>query len=413
MRIEGTEERDTLSRNVVSASPNEGGVFVNNNTVVKKNSVSFVVWLFLTFCSMVWPVPAASAAELSLPGTLWGINDSYWQFLDTPVKSRNDGLWQEAFHYSRHGSTMDDKYPYIWRMEDSKIYLRDKKSSDRWDNVIGQIVDETTIHFNVYNYDDGKNTQKIVSEYDVTRVYTPSVLKLLDMAPLPPEQVWNLNRSDFSLNRTLWKYQADNGDNYVLYIRFVDDKHSLAFRTFTEERISWRQQDKKVSFSMDAWHSEDDDNDYEGQFIDWATIKGTYRTRNASGAGGKPIGFKLFRVIDPTVLGKYVVGEFSWQPQFSDTYKVLINNPNNYSVVTTVRNISPDSTYTGREITWNVPPNSSKAQRFPNGKYEIFFKYSNKPKEKYQGDSFSISGGDVEIKLVSVAGGNYGIRRVD
>ena len=49
----------------------------------------------------------------------------------------------------------------------------------------------------------------------------------------------------------------------------------------------------------------------------------------------------------------------------------------------------------------------------PNGKYEIYFVYSNKPDALFKGDDFSLNNNGVEIRIVKVVGGNYGIRQVN
>ncbi len=48
----------------------------------------------------------------------------------------------------------------------------------------------------------------------------------------------------------------------------------------------------------------------------------------------------------------------------------------------------------------------------PNGRYDIYLQYSSDPEGLYQGDSFTLSNNGVEIQIVKVVNGNYGIRKV-
>ncbi len=51
--------------------------------------------------------------------------------------------------------------------------------------------------------------------------------------------------------------------------------------------------------------------------------------------------------------------------------------------------------------------------RVPNGKYDIYFVYSNDEGGLYQGDSFTLKNNGVEIRIVEVISGNYGIQKVN
>ena len=364
--------------------------------------------LLLLFCP-AFPVAAASSqTEISPVGTLWMTNLSHMmQFRDTPAQTRGGERGREAL--AHYGTISGD--PYVWRMEGSTIYMRDKNSLRDWDDIVVRIVDETAIRVSVYNMREGDTAPKITNEYDMTRVFDPVLLKKHGAAPVSQEKIWNLKRDDFSLKKTLWKYQSDDGNNYPHYLSFADNANTLyCFRSYNRIfQDTWRQDGKSVFFSIKGDY---DENAYEGKFLDWGTIKGTYRNRKSP--DGKPIGFKLFRITDHAILERYIDPHNRPKNQDSDMHAVRIENPNNYSVLVTVRNVTgPDNSWNGMETIWNVPPKNSREQRFPNGKYEIYFKYSDKPKDKYQGDGFSIAGGGVEIKLVAVTGGNYGIRKVN
>jgi hypothetical protein len=85
--------------------------------------------------------------------------------------------------------------------------------------------------------------------------------------------------------------------------------------------------------------------------------------------------------------------------------EVRIRNPNNFTVEVALRSAGK-----GKDFT--VEPRGSASVSVPDGRYEIFFHYSSEPDALYQGDSFTLRGNGVEIQLVRVPHGNYGIRRV-
>lgn len=85
--------------------------------------------------------------------------------------------------------------------------------------------------------------------------------------------------------------------------------------------------------------------------------------------------------------------------------EVRVVNPNDFAVVAGIR-----SGRGGSDLT--APANGQRSAHVPDGRYEIYFVYSNKPDALFQGDSFVLDGNGVEIKIVKVVGGNYGIRQV-
>lgn len=85
--------------------------------------------------------------------------------------------------------------------------------------------------------------------------------------------------------------------------------------------------------------------------------------------------------------------------------EVRVRNPNPMSVVTGLRTKKG-----GRDF--KVPPLRTASVTVPDGNYGIYFVYSNKPDVLFQGDSFTLKSNGVEIHLVQVVGGNYGIQRV-
>jgi hypothetical protein len=85
--------------------------------------------------------------------------------------------------------------------------------------------------------------------------------------------------------------------------------------------------------------------------------------------------------------------------------EVRVKNPNDFKVRVGLR-----SGGNGKDFT--VAANDRESVRVPNGRYEIYFQYSTDPNGLYQGDSFTLNDNGVEIQIVKVVNGNYGIRKV-
>lgn len=85
--------------------------------------------------------------------------------------------------------------------------------------------------------------------------------------------------------------------------------------------------------------------------------------------------------------------------------EVRIRNPNGFVVKAGIR-----SGRQGKDL--DVPANGAESVLIPDGRYDIFFVYSDKPDALFQGDAFSLNNNGVEIQIVKVVGGNYGIRQV-
>ena len=96
-------------------------------------------------------------------------------------------------------------------------------------------------------------------------------------------------------------------------------------------------------------------------------------------------------------------------PAFTDELKgrnpVRIRNPNHFSVAAGIR-----SGHRGKDL--DIPAKGVGTVYVPNGRYDIFFVYSDKPDALFQGDSFSLKHNGVEIQIVMIVDGNYGIRQV-
>lgn len=56
--------------------------------------------------------------------------------------------------------------------------------------------------------------------------------------------------------------------------------------------------------------------------------------------------------------------------------------------------------------------NATTSVYVPDGRYDIFFQYSSDPDDPCRGDSFTLAGNGVEIQIVKVVNGKYGIRKV-
>lgn len=90
-------------------------------------------------------------------------------------------------------------------------------------------------------------------------------------------------------------------------------------------------------------------------------------------------------------------------PEGRDEVRVV--NPNDFSVNVILKS-------GGRERAFAVPAGGRASAYVPDGAYEVFFEYSNEPASLYQGDGFSLAGDGVQISIVKVSSGNYGIRKV-
>jgi hypothetical protein len=87
------------------------------------------------------------------------------------------------------------------------------------------------------------------------------------------------------------------------------------------------------------------------------------------------------------------------------THIVRVVNPNSTSATAGLR-------LGDAGVDWVIPANGQASVRVPNGRYDIYFLYADQPDALFQGDSFSLQNNGVEIRLVKVVNGNYGIRRV-
>ena len=89
----------------------------------------------------------------------------------------------------------------------------------------------------------------------------------------------------------------------------------------------------------------------------------------------------------------------------SGANEVRVRNPNDFSVKTGIR-----SGLKGVDL--DVPANSTRSAYIPNGRYDIYFIYSDKADALFQGDSFHLSDNGIEIHIAKVVNGNYNIRQV-
>lgn len=96
-------------------------------------------------------------------------------------------------------------------------------------------------------------------------------------------------------------------------------------------------------------------------------------------------------------------------PPFKEELKgsnpVRVRNPNDFAVATGLR-----SGERGRNF--DVPANGVETVYVPDGKYDVYFVYSDKPDALFQGDSFTLNNNGIEIQIVQIVNGNYNIRQV-
>ena len=85
--------------------------------------------------------------------------------------------------------------------------------------------------------------------------------------------------------------------------------------------------------------------------------------------------------------------------------EVRIQNPNSIPVRVGLRS-------NGRGRDFVVAGNANQSVRVPNGKYTIYFQFSDRPDKLFQGDDFTLNNNGVEIQIVKVVNGNFGIREV-
>jgi TPR repeat protein len=110
--------------------------------------------------------------------------------------------------------------------------------------------------------------------------------------------------------------------------------------------------------------------------------------------GGLPQGSSLRKQ-----LPAYAGGELAGR------HTVRVRNPNEFSVEVGLRS-------EGRGRDFDVPTNDVREVGVPNGRYDIYFVYSDRTNALFQGDSFSLNNNGVEIQIVKVADGNFDIRQV-
>jgi hypothetical protein len=119
-----------------------------------------------------------------------------------------------------------------------------------------------------------------------------------------------------------------------------------------------------------------------------------------------PKGINKFTIAFPSIIKQNaLLPEDSTSIDLNGSNEVRIKNPNDFSVKVKLR--SGDK---GKVI--NVPAMETKSVNAPNGNYDIYFEYSTDPEGLYQGDSFSLNNNGIEIQIVKVVNGNYGIRKI-
>ena len=92
-------------------------------------------------------------------------------------------------------------------------------------------------------------------------------------------------------------------------------------------------------------------------------------------------------------------------PELSGSNEVRIRNPNDFAVKVELRSGSGHKQF-------DVNSNGVASAYVPDGQYDVFFEYSSEPGSLYQGDSFSLNKNGIEIQIVKIVNGNFGIRKI-
>jgi len=134
----------------------------------------------------------------------------------------------------------------------------------------------------------------------------------------------------------------------------------------------------------------------------------SWLSKPATIEGNKVIAF--FMAITPRMAGKQTKAKpDTLLPPFKHELRganpVRVRNPNGFAVGAGLRQ-------GGKGRNFDVPANGVNTVNVPNGRYDIYFVYSDKPDALFQGDSFTLNDNGVEIQIVKVVNGNYGIRQV-
>jgi hypothetical protein len=121
----------------------------------------------------------------------------------------------------------------------------------------------------------------------------------------------------------------------------------------------------------------------------------TYLTREVlKRAGINPKVPKTTRALLPT-----------FAKQLNGENEVRVRNPNEFAVNVGVRSGNSGTNFA-------VSAYGVNSVFVPDGGYDIYFIYSNKPDALFRGDSFTLRSNRVEIQIVKVVNGNYNIQQV-
>lgn len=176
-------------------------------------------------------------------------------------------------------------------------------------------------------------------------------------------------------------------DTYIsLYVK-IDPIYNIPYASFLKDASG-----NKMKFNL-----------HEGERVDLGKI--TYEVVNDKGEV-EAICFneignqskKLFKHLASSLLPKF-------KSELKERNEIRIRNPNDFVVLVGIL-----SGNTGKNF--QVAANGVRSVFVPDGKYEIYFVYSDKSDALFKGDDFSLNNNGIEIQIVKVAGGNYEIKQV-
>lgn len=171
--------------------------------------------------------------------------------------------------------------------------------------------------------------------------------------------------------------------------------------------ILFKSDNKGITIAQDANGNYDiEDRNTNMQDIEngeYVLVNGSKMSDGRITIGENIIGRENADLNSSQVLGGTFLPPFKLELQGQN--EVRIKNPNYFNVTVGLR-----SGIQGKDF--EATGNGVASVFVPNGKYEIYFVYFNKPDSLFRGDDFTLNDNGLEIQIVKAVGGNYGIRQV-